>query len=48
MVTLQVENDTFSDAETVARREAALKLAFATPQKPHKASKENGGESHSK
>lgn len=30
-------DDTFSEAETVARREAALKRAFATPHKPHKA-----------
>ena len=27
--------DTYSQAETVARREAALKVAFATPHKPH-------------
>ena len=40
--------DTYSEAETVARREAALKRAFATPHKPHKASKEKGGESQSK
>jgi hypothetical protein len=31
--------DTYSEAETVARREAALKRAFATPPKPHKDSK---------
>jgi len=29
-------DDTYSEAETVARREAALKRAFATPHKPHK------------
>ena len=40
--------DIYSEAETVARREAALKRAFATPHKPHKASKVKGGESHSK
>jgi len=27
--------DTYSEAETVARREAALKRAFAMPHKPH-------------
>ena len=32
--------ETYTEAETVARREAALKRAFATPHKPHK-SKEN-------
>lgn len=42
------KDDTYSEVETVARREAALKRAFATPHKPHKASKPNGGESHSK
>jgi len=26
--------DTYSEAETVVRREAALKRAFATPHKP--------------
>jgi hypothetical protein len=31
------QDDTYSEAETVARREAALKRAFATPPKPHKA-----------
>jgi hypothetical protein len=34
-----VTGDTYSEAETVARREAALKRAFAMPHKPHKASK---------
>ncbi|MBA3677832.1 MAG: hypothetical protein H0W74_10595 [Sphingosinicella sp.] len=29
------KNDTYSEAETVERREAALKQAFATPHKPH-------------
>jgi len=33
----QKQDDTYSEAETVARREAALKRAFATPHKPHKA-----------
>ena len=31
-------DDTYSEAETVARREAALKRMLATPHKPHKAS----------
>ena len=30
------DNETYSDAETVARREAALKRMLATPHKPHK------------
>ena len=38
-------SDTYSQAETVARREAALKRALATPPKPHKASKGKGRES---
>ena len=40
--------DTYSEAETVARREAALKRAFAMPHKPHKASKAKRVESQSK
>jgi hypothetical protein len=28
-------DDTYSEAETAARREAALQRAFATPHKPH-------------
>ncbi len=32
--------DTYSEAETVARREAALKKMLATPHKPHKATRE--------
>ena len=35
----------FSPSETVARREAALKSMFATPHKPHKASKKGSKES---
>ena len=31
--------ETYSDAETVARMQAALKRALATPHKPHTASK---------
>ena len=30
------ESDTYSEAETVARREAALRRLLATPPKPHK------------
>jgi hypothetical protein len=30
--------ETYSEEETVARREAALKRAFATPHKPQEAS----------
>lgn len=33
------ESDTYSNAETEARREAALKRMLATPHKPHEASK---------
>jgi hypothetical protein len=35
----QKQNDTYFEAETKARREAALKRMFATPHKPHEASK---------
>ena len=42
------QNDTYSEAETVARREAALKRAFAMPHRPHKASKVKRVESHGK
>lgn len=37
--------DTYSDAGTVARMEAALKRALATPHKPHMASKGKRNES---
>ena len=37
--------ESYSEAETVARREAALKRTFATPHKPHTASKGKRGES---
>lgn len=37
-----------SEAETLARREAALKNTVATPHKPHNASKKGGNESQSK
>lgn len=42
------EGDTYSDAETVARAEAALKQMLATPHKPHKDSKVGRRESQSK
>lgn len=32
------QSDTYSEAETEARREAALKRMLATPHKPHEAS----------
>jgi hypothetical protein len=32
-------DETYSEEETVARREAALKRMLATPRKPHKDSK---------
>ncbi len=34
----QKQDDTYSETETAARREAALKRMLATPHKPHKAS----------
>lgn len=34
--TSQKENETYSDAETAARREATLKRMLATPPTPHK------------
>ena len=34
--------ETYSEEETVARREAALKRAFAMPHKPHKAALKKG------
>jgi hypothetical protein len=33
------ESDTYSDAETAARADEALKRMLATPPKPHKDSK---------
>jgi hypothetical protein len=33
------KDETYSEEETVARREAALKRMLATPHKPHKQSK---------
>jgi hypothetical protein len=37
--------ENYSDKETEARREAALKTMFATPHKPHSASKKPRKES---
>lgn len=42
------ESDTYSEAETAARMEAALKRALATPHKPQKASGKKRVESQSK
>ncbi len=36
MDTNQDREETYSEEETVARREAALKRMLATPHKPHK------------
>jgi hypothetical protein len=41
----RVGKDAYSETDTEARREAALKATFATPHKPHKASKKGGKES---
>lgn len=40
--------DTYSEAETAVRREAALKNMLATPHKPHKASRKKRVESQEK
>lgn len=37
--TNQKQDDTYSDKETAARADAALKRMLATPPKPHKDSK---------
>ena len=36
MVDYPKSDETYTEAETVARREAALKRMLATPHKPHK------------
>lgn len=41
-------NETFTEAETERRRQAALKRMLATPHKPHEASKKGSGESRKK
>ncbi len=40
--------DTYSEAETVARREAALRNLLATPHRPHRDSKQTGRKSQGK
>ena len=45
---VQLDKDTYSDAETAARADAALKRMLATPPKPHKNSKLGRRESQSK
>ena len=40
--------DTYSEAETVARREAALRNMLVTPHKPHRDSKATGKKSQGK
>jgi len=42
------QDETYSEAETEARREAALKKLLATPPKPHKGSNKKAKESQSK
>ena len=44
----EINNNTYSEAETVARREATLRTLLATPPKPHKAMLKKRVESHSK
>ena len=44
----QSKQEAYSEAKTEARREAALKTMFATPHKPHVASKKGGKESRAK
>lgn len=41
----QTPMSTYTEAETEARREAALQRMLATPHKPHKASGKDGKES---
>ena len=41
-------DDTYSEAETAARREAALKRMLATPHKPHQPIRKKAAESQSK
>lgn len=40
--------ETYSETETVARREAALRYALSTPPKPHKAMQKQAKESREK
>ena len=48
MANTDMKDETYSDAETAARMEAALKRALATPHKPHSASKGKRPESREK
>jgi hypothetical protein len=48
MTSLTPNGDTYSEAETVARREAALRYAQSTPPKPHKAMRKGRVESRKK
>lgn len=48
MADLDPKTDTYSEAETEARREAALKNMLATPHKPHRDSKKGNRESQRK
>jgi len=41
--TYDKEKETYSEEETVVRREAALKRMLATPHKPHKKTNPSGG-----
>jgi len=42
------KDDTYSEEETAARREAALKQMLATPPKPHKKGAADAGKSDSR
>jgi hypothetical protein len=43
-----LDGDTYSEAETVARREATLSKMLATPHRPHKPMGKKRVESHGK
>ena len=45
MADSEKSSDTYSEAETVARREAALKYALTTPPKPHQCMRKGRKES---
>lgn len=45
LLMIDTPKDTYSEAETDARREAALKRMLATPPKPHKESARRKGRS---
>ena len=48
MATPEDDSDTYSEADTVTRREAALKNMLATPHKPQKPKGKKRVESHGK